>query len=88
MKFKPGDMLPPTVMEAVTGEAINLPMQSALSIYNSGASLIARFATRISLNSGSARERSKLPASRSDRVSFLAEINPLVPEGCPFPDGR
>ena len=25
MKFKPGDMLPPTVMEAVTGEAINLP---------------------------------------------------------------
>ena len=25
MKFKPGDMLPTTVMEAVTGEAINLP---------------------------------------------------------------
>jgi peroxiredoxin len=25
MKFKSGDMLPPTVMEAVTGEAINLP---------------------------------------------------------------
>ena len=25
MKFKPGDMLPKTVMEAVTGEAINLP---------------------------------------------------------------
>jgi len=25
MKFKPGDMLPPTVMEAVTGEPINLP---------------------------------------------------------------
>lgn len=25
MKFKRGDMLPPTVMEAVTGEAINLP---------------------------------------------------------------
>jgi len=25
MKFKPGDVLPTTVMEAVTGEAINLP---------------------------------------------------------------
>src|SRR6185437_9895922 len=25
MKFNPGDMLPTTVMEAVTGEAINLP---------------------------------------------------------------
>jgi hypothetical protein len=25
MKFKSGDMLPTTVMEAVTGEAINLP---------------------------------------------------------------
>ena len=25
MKFKPGDLLPTTVMEAVTGEAINLP---------------------------------------------------------------
>jgi peroxiredoxin len=25
MKFKPGDILPKTVMEAVTGEAINLP---------------------------------------------------------------
>ena len=25
MKFKPGDVLPKTVMEAVTGEAINLP---------------------------------------------------------------
>ena len=25
MKFRPGDMLPTTVMEAVTGEAINLP---------------------------------------------------------------
>src|SRR5215813_11262092 len=25
MKFKPGDMLPRTVMEAVTGEAIKLP---------------------------------------------------------------
>ena len=25
MKFKPGDMLPTTVMEAVSGEAINLP---------------------------------------------------------------
>jgi len=25
MKFKPGDMLPTTVMQAVTGEAINLP---------------------------------------------------------------
>ena len=25
MKFKPGDMLPTTVMEAVTGEAISLP---------------------------------------------------------------
>src|SRR5215467_8696025 len=25
MKFMPGDMLPKTVMEAVTGEAINLP---------------------------------------------------------------
>ena len=25
MKFKPGDMLPTTVMEAVTGEVINLP---------------------------------------------------------------
>jgi len=25
MKFKPGDMLPTTVMKAVTGEAINLP---------------------------------------------------------------
>jgi hypothetical protein len=24
MKFKPGDMLPPMVMEAVTGEAIKL----------------------------------------------------------------
>lgn len=25
MKFMPGDMLPTTVIEAVTGEAINLP---------------------------------------------------------------
>jgi hypothetical protein len=25
MKFKPGDMLPTTVMESVTGEAVNLP---------------------------------------------------------------
>jgi hypothetical protein len=25
MKFKPGDMLPTTAMEAVTGETINLP---------------------------------------------------------------
>jgi len=25
MKFKPGDMLPRAMMEAVTGEAINLP---------------------------------------------------------------
>jgi peroxiredoxin len=30
MKFKPGDMLPTTVMEAVTGEAINLPSAKRL----------------------------------------------------------
>jgi peroxiredoxin len=30
MKFKPGDMLPATVMEAVTGEAINLPSAKRL----------------------------------------------------------
>jgi hypothetical protein len=27
MKYKPGDMVPATVMEAVTGEPINLPDQ-------------------------------------------------------------
>jgi peroxiredoxin len=30
MKFKPGDMLPPTTMKAVTGEAINLPDEKRL----------------------------------------------------------
>ena len=30
MKFKPGDMLPPKVMEAATGQAINLPDPKAL----------------------------------------------------------
>jgi peroxiredoxin len=65
MKFKPGDMLPTTVMEAVTGEAINLPGAKRLvhlqfrrfvdcPICNTH---IAEFRKR-------ARERSKLPASR------------------------
>ena len=30
MKFKPGDMLPTTVMEAVTGEPITLPDPNCL----------------------------------------------------------
>jgi peroxiredoxin len=30
MKFKPGDVLPRTVMESVTGEAINLPAAERL----------------------------------------------------------
>ena len=30
MKFKPGDMLPPTTLKAVTGEAINLPDEKRL----------------------------------------------------------
>jgi peroxiredoxin len=72
MKFRPGDMLPATVMEAVTGGAINLPDAKRLvhlqfrrfvdcPICNTH---IAEFRKR-------AREIEAAGIKEADRVSFL-----------------
>jgi hypothetical protein len=62
-------MLPTTVMEAVTGEAINLPDAKRVVHLQSGASLIARFTTRTSPNSGGAFEDRSCRHQGSDRFN-------------------
>ena len=89
MKFKPGDIVPATTLEAVTGEAIRLPDPNRLVHLQ-----FRRFVDCPICNTHIAESPRACSRDRSgrhqggDRLSFLRQIDPLVPEGCSFRDGR